>query len=66
MFAGSVLVKDYLCEDYMALAAYAMSFADSDGNGYANISTQNSPLAAYDGYLLDYENIAGAGRIILK
>lgn len=65
MFSGSVLVKDYLCEDYMALAEYAMAFADSNGDGYANISSKNSPLAAYTGYLLDYEDIAGSGRIVL-
>ncbi len=65
MFADSVLVKDYLTEDYMAIAAYAKAFADSDGDGYANISSANSPLASYTGYLLNYEDITGSGRITL-
>ncbi|MCD8343024.1 MAG: metallophosphoesterase [Oscillospiraceae bacterium] len=63
MFGDSVLVKDYITEDYLALAAYLQSFADSDGNGYADVSTENSPLAAYEGYLLNYESSTGAGRI---
>ncbi len=65
MFDDSVLVKDYLTEDYMAIAAYAKAFADSDGDGYANISSANSPLASYTGYLLNYEDITGSGRITL-
>ncbi|MCD7768367.1 MAG: 5'-nucleotidase C-terminal domain-containing protein, partial [Oscillospiraceae bacterium] len=63
MFGDTVLVKDYISEDYLALADYAMAFADTDGDGYAEISTENCPLAAYEGYLLDYETSTGAGRI---
>ncbi|MCD7837940.1 MAG: fibronectin type III domain-containing protein, partial [Clostridiales bacterium] len=66
MFSDAVLVRDYIVEDYMATATYAQAFADSDGNGYANISTATSPLAAYEGYLLNYENSTGAGRIALS
>ena len=57
MFDGATLVKDYVAEDYLVLASYAMLF---DGGV---ISTANSPLADYPGYLLDYENPYGAGRI---
>ncbi|MCD7844234.1 MAG: bifunctional metallophosphatase/5'-nucleotidase, partial [Clostridiales bacterium] len=63
MFSDSELIRDYIVEDYLATAAYAQAFADSDENGYANISTATSPLAAYEGYLLNYENSTGAGRI---
>ena len=63
MFSDSYLVLDGICEDYLALAAYVSAFTDTDGNGYANISTETSPLASYEGYLLDYENASGSGRI---
>ncbi|MCD8147073.1 MAG: 5'-nucleotidase C-terminal domain-containing protein [Clostridiales bacterium] len=63
MFSDSELIRDYIVEDYLATAAYAQAFADSDGNGYANLSTATSPLAAYEGYLLNYENATGSGRI---
>ena len=63
MFGETALVKDYISEDYLALAAYAKAFTDTDGDGYAELSTANSPLAAYKGYLLNYENPEGAGRI---
>ncbi|MCD8133839.1 MAG: bifunctional metallophosphatase/5'-nucleotidase [Clostridiales bacterium] len=63
MFSDVELIRDYIVEDYMALAAYAQAFADSDGNGYADISTETSPLYAYEGYLLNYEDGYGSGRI---
>ncbi len=59
MFDGATLVKDYVAEDYLVLSSYAMLF-----NGGV-INTANSPLADYAGYLLDYENPYGAGRITL-
>lgn len=59
MFDGATLVKDYVSEDYLVLSSYAMLF---DGT---TITTANSPLADYPGYLLDYENPYGAGRIVL-
>lgn len=63
MFSDSYLVLDGICEDYLALAAYVMAFTDTDGNGLADIATENSPLAEYEGYLLDYETSTGSGRI---
>ena len=65
MFGGTVLVKDYISEDYLALAAYVQAFADTDSDGYAELATANSPLASYEGYLLDYETSTGSGRITL-
>lgn len=63
MLGNTVLVKDYVAVDYLALSAYVQSFKDTDGNGLADLSTANSPLAAYEGYLLNYEDINGSGRI---
>ena len=59
MFDGATLVKDYVSEDYLVLSSYAMLF---DGGV---ITTANSPLADYPGYLMNYENPYGAGRIQL-
>ncbi|MCF0111553.1 MAG: bifunctional metallophosphatase/5'-nucleotidase [Erysipelotrichaceae bacterium] len=65
MFTGYGLVKDYICEDYLLLSAYARAFADANGDGVADLSTATSPLAAYEGYLLNYEDINGSGRITI-
>ena len=59
MFDGATLVKDYVSEDYLVLSSYAMLF---DGGV---ITSANSPLADYPGYLLNYENPYGSGRIQL-
>ncbi len=63
MLGQAKLVLDGVAEDYLALAAYAAAFADTDGDGYADLSSQASPLAAYSGYPLRYEAPGGAGRI---
>lgn len=64
MFGDAVLVKDYIAEDYLALSAYLMAFDDSDDDDIANIATANSPLKAYDGYVMNYEDLyEGAERI---
>lgn len=65
MLGNTVVIKDYVAVDYLAVAAYAQSFKDTDEDGLADIATANSPLAAYEGYLINYEDINGAGRIIL-
>ena len=65
MFAGAELVKDYVSEDYLVMATYAMSFGGVDSEGLPHISSANSLLADYPGYLLDYENPYGAGRIAI-
>lgn len=63
MFSDATLVKDYCGEDYMVFAEYLQAFGGSDGEGYPVICTENSPLANYKNYLLNYENPYGAGRI---
>lgn len=63
MFGEAEKVLDGTSEDYLALAAYAKAFADVDGDGYGDIATANSPLTAYEGYLMNYESSTGAGRI---
>ena len=63
MFDGAELIKDYVAEDYLVMATYAMSFDGVDGEGLPHLTTANSPLADYPGYLLNYEDAYGAGRI---
>ncbi len=63
---GGKLVKDYIIEDYMALATYAKAFADTDKDGLADITAANSPLAAYTGYTMDYAALDGAKRVTLS
>lgn len=65
MFDGAELIKDYVSEDYLVMSTYAMTFGGVDGEGLPHLSTANSPLADYPGYLLDYENPYGAGRIVI-
>ena len=65
MFDGAELIKDYVSEDYLVMATYAMTFDGVDAAGLPHLSSANSPLAAYPGYLLDYENPYGAGRITI-
>ena len=65
MFDGAELIKDYVSEDYLVMATYAMTFDGADAAGLPHLSSANSPLAAYPGYLLDYENPYGAGRITI-
>lgn len=60
---GMELVMEGISEDYLALSAYVAAFTDTDDNGLGNIATANSPLASYENYLLDYENVLGSGRI---
>ena len=65
MFDGAELIKDYVSEDYLVMATYAMIFDGVDAAGLPHLSSANSPLAAYPGYLLNYEQPYGAGRITL-
>ena len=65
MFDGAELIKDYVSEDYLVMATYAMTFDGADAAGLPHLSSANSPLAAYPGYLLDYEQPYGAGRITI-
>lgn len=63
MFDGAELIKDYVSEDYLVMSTYAMIFGGVDAEGLPHLSSANSVLAEYPGYLLDYENPYGAGRI---
>lgn len=64
MFADDPLVVDYVGQDYVIFAEYIKSFK---GEGaYPLVNSENSPLSSYKGYLLDYENPFGAGRITIE
>ena len=63
MFDGAELIKDYVSEDYLVMSTYAMTFGGVDAEGLPHLATTNSPLADYPGYLLNYEDPYGAGRI---
>ena len=65
MFDGAELIKDYVSEDYLVMSTYAMTFDGADAAGLPHLSSANSPLAAYPGYLLNYEQPYGAGRITI-
>ena len=65
MFDGAELIKDYVAEDYLVMSTYAMIFDGADAAGLPHLSSANSPLAAYPGYLLNYEQPYGAGRITI-
>ena len=65
MFDGAELIKDYVSEDYLVMSTYAMTFGGVDAEGLPHLSSTNSVLAEYPGYLLDYENPYGAGRITI-
>ena len=57
MFLDSENVVDYLAEDYMVLSEYMKAFEN------ATINNAGSPVKIYEGYLYDYENPYGSGRI---
>ena len=63
MFDGATLIKDYVSEDYLVMSSYAAMFSGVDTNGLPHLASANSPLADYTGYLLNYEDPYGAGRI---
>ena len=63
MFDGATLIKDYVSEDYLVMSSYAAMFGGVDANGLPHLASANSPLADYPGYLINYEDSYGAGRI---
>ena len=63
MFDGAELIKDYVSEEYLVMSSYAAMFGGVDANGLPHLASANSPLADYPGYLLNYEDPYGAGRI---
>ncbi|MBQ8537147.1 MAG: bifunctional metallophosphatase/5'-nucleotidase, partial [Clostridia bacterium] len=60
MFDGAVNVLDYVMEDYMVLANYIQAFEGGV------VEATNSPLTAYENYLLDYSTVNGSGRIVYE
>ena len=63
MFDGATLIKDYVSEDYLVMSSYTAMFGGVDANGLPHLASANSPLADYPGYLINYEDPYGAGRI---
>ena len=63
MFDGATLIKDYVSEDYLVMSSYAAMFGGVDANGLPHLASANSTLADYPGYLINYEDPYGAGRI---
>ena len=65
MFDGAVNVLDYVMEDYQVLANYVKAFHKWEGE-IPWISTTTTPLYHdYPNMLINYEDINGAGRIVL-
>lgn len=60
MLKDTKVILDYVGEDYMIFAEYLSAFKDN------TINTENSPLSSYENYMIDYENLYGAGRIIIE
>lgn len=65
MFSDSQLVKDFVGEDYLVFSDYLKAFTPN-AEGVAEITSDNSPLASYENFGIDYENPLGAGRITIK
>lgn len=61
MFKDCNCVVDFVNQDYLVLAEYLKAFQAVDG--VPTVTSSGSPLASYAGYLLNYENMTGAGRI---
>lgn len=61
MFMDCDNIVDYVNQDVDIVIDYIKSFTVS--GEYPLINTENSPLSDYEGYLIDYENPYGSGRI---
>lgn len=64
MFKDCNGVVDFVGQDNEILSSYMKSFSKK-GN-YPNVKTENSSLSKYKGYLINYENPFGAGRIKIE
>lgn len=65
MFDSSVCIIDYVDEDYLVFSKYVALFEKGD-DGMPHINNANAPVAALTGYMYDYENPVGSGRILVK
>lgn len=61
MFRECPIVVDYAGLDYEVMVEYCKSFRKE--GAYPVIRTKNGKLASYKGYMVDYENPYGSGRI---
>ena len=64
MIKGST-VSDYIVEDYLALATYAIAFVDVDEDNLTDLCSANSPLNIYQNFGINYELIKGAERVLI-
>lgn len=64
MFKDCNGVVDFVGQDSEILSSYMKSFSKK-GN-YPNVKSENSSLSKYKGYLINYENPFGAGRIKIE
>ena len=62
MFDDEELILDYVTEDYLTSEAYLAAFNVRE-DGISSVSSQNSPLASYMGYQINYERAKGSERI---
>lgn len=63
MLRGVKVVRENVQTDYLVLAEYVKAFA-TGLSGEPTLSSANAPLRRLPGYLLDYENREGSGRIV--
>ncbi len=62
---NGITVSDFIVEDFMALATYAIAFEDTNGDNLSDVCTANSPLNIYQNFGINYEEITGANRILI-
>ena len=63
MLRGAKVARESVQTDYLVLAEYVKAFAKGP-SGVPTLSSANAPLRQLSGYLLDYENREGSGRIV--
>jgi len=61
MWTNAELIGENYGTDYLVMAEYAKAFAQGQG-GSPVISSENSPLASFGSYLVNYGNPTGAAR----
>lgn len=64
MFSDNEMTIDYVGQDYVIMAEYMKNFKVI--GDLPEVCTANSPLNIYSGYLMDYDNPWGSGRITIE